>query len=86
MLIVGESEEISSSIINISVSGQIPAVKYPPDKYPPDKYPRNFTHHSKKVIKYRKIKVHFFKKIYIYLYTYYIVSIIYNIFFWIVGT
>ena len=45
--------------------------------------PRTFTHHSKKVIfKYRKIKVHFLKNIYVYIYY---ISIIYTIFFWIVG-
>ena len=40
------------------VSGQIPAEQIPPDIYPP----------LNKVIKYRKIKVHLFKKIYFYNY------------------
>ena len=42
--------------------------KYPPDKYPPDKYPPDIYPPLNKVIKYRKIKVHLFKKIYLYIY------------------
>ena len=38
--------------------GQITAGQIPPDKYPPDIYPP-----LNKVIKYRKIKVHLFKKL-----------------------
>ena len=48
--------------------GQIPAGQIPPGQITP----RTYIHHPKKGIKYRKIKVHLFKKCILYLYTYYI--------------
>ena len=42
--------------------------KYPPDKYPPDKYHPDIYPPLKKRIKYRKIIVHLFKKMYFYIY------------------
>ena len=57
------------NMYNYMVSGQIPPGQIPPGQIPPDKYPRTYTHHSKEIIQYRKIKVHFFKKnIYFYIY------------------